>query len=180
MVEAGIAEELEEEMHYECRLPTKFKLTHPDYLLFVNEMGCNTNQLNDEKVEGEVYIMPKSCGDEAAPAGATTDLHFTILPFISGTGEPVLCSIIFKSEQDINDIPLNWRLGINLTVEGTDADDITKVARGGPTCFYSGKEIPCFYGSLPKASVISTLLEDMLQYLDTIGVYNQSIAHPFL
>ena len=180
MVEAGIAEELEEEIQYETGLPTKFKLTHPDYLLFVDETGCNTNQLNDGKVGGEVFIMPKNCGDGAAPAGATTDLHFTVLPFISGTGEPVLCSIIFKSEQDIKDIPLNWKLGIDLTVEGADADDLEKVAKGGPTCVYKGKEIPCFYGASPKASITSTLLADMLKYLDTIGVYDRNVARPFL
>ena len=124
--------------------------------------------------------MPKNCGDAAAPAGATTDLHFTVLPFISGTGEPVLCSIIFKSEQDISQIPINRKLGIDLTVEGTDADDMTKVAKGGPTCFYRGKEIPCFYGTSPKASITSQLLADMLKFLDTLGVYDRTVAHPFL
>ena len=77
MVEAGIAEELEEEITHEEGLPTKFKLTHPDYLLFVDKTGCNTNQLNDGKVGREVFIMPKNSGDAAAPAGATTDIHFT-------------------------------------------------------------------------------------------------------
>ena len=109
MVEAGIAEELEEEISYEKGLPSKFRLTHPDYLLFEDETGCNTNQLNDGKVGGEVFIMPKCSGDAAAPAGATTDIHFTVLPFISGTGEPVLCAIIFKSELDVKDIPLSWK-----------------------------------------------------------------------
>ncbi len=180
MVEAGIAEEVQEAIQYDTGLPTKYRLTHPEYLLFVDETGCNTNQLNDGKVGGEVFIMPKNCGDAAAPAGATTDLHFTVLPFISGTGEPVLCSIIFKSEQDISQIPINWKLGIDLTVEGTDADDMTKVAKGGPTCFYRGKEIPCFYGTSPKASIMSQLLADMLKFLDTLGVYNRTVAHPFL
>jgi hypothetical protein len=177
MVEAGIAEELDEEINYSSGLPTRFKLTHPDYLLFVDETGCNTSQLNDGKVGGEVFTMPKNCGDAAAPAGATTDIHFTILPFISGTGEPVLCSIIFKSEQDIKDIPLNWKLGIDLAVENGDAEVIKKVGRGGPTCFYKGKEIPCFYGTSPKASITSQLLADMLKYLDTLGIYDQSVAH---
>jgi hypothetical protein len=124
--------------------------------------------------------MPKNCGDAAAPAGATTDIHFTILPFTSGTGEPVLCSIIFKSEQDIKGIPLNWKLGIDLTVESGDAEVIEKVGRGGPTCFYKGKEIPCFYGTSPKASITSQLLVVMLKYLETLSIHDRSIAHPFL
>ncbi len=56
------------------------------------------NHLNDGKVGGEVFILPKKSDDDAAPIRATTDLHFTVLPFISGTGVPVFCAINFKSE----------------------------------------------------------------------------------
>jgi hypothetical protein len=180
MVEAGIAEELEEEITHEEGLPTKFKLTHPDYLLFVDKTGCNTNQLNDGKVGREVFIMPKNSGDAAAPAGATTDIHFTVLPFISSTGEPVLFAIIFKSEQDIKDIPVSWKLGVDLAVQTSEADNMKNIGKGGPTCVYKGKTIPCFYGTSPKASITSTLLADMFKYLDTLGIYDQSVASPFL
>ena len=44
MVEAGIAEKEDEEIVYEAGLPSKYKLTLPEYLLFVDETGCNTNQ----------------------------------------------------------------------------------------------------------------------------------------
>ncbi len=178
MVEAGIAEVVEEAIQHEAGLPTKYKLTRPEYLLFVDETGCYTNQLNDGKVGGELFIMPKNVGVAAAPAGATTDIHFTVLPFMSGTGEPVLCAIIFKSEQHISEIPVSWKTGIDLTVD--DADNIKKVAAGGPTCNYLGKEIPCFHGTSPKASITSELLADMLKFLDTLGVYDRSIARPFL
>ena len=178
MVEAGIAEYVEDAIKYDTGLETHYKFTHPEYLLFVDETGCNTNQLNDGKVGGELYLMPKNSGDAAAPAGATTDLHFTVLPFISGTGEPVLCAIIFKSEMHISEIPVNWKTGINLMAE--DADNMKLVASGGPTCSFNGKVIPCFYGSSPKASITSQLLADMLKYLDDIGVYDRAVAHPFL
>ncbi len=69
MVESGIAEVVEEAIQHE---------------------------LNGSKVEGGLFIMPKNVGDSAAPAVATTDIHFTVLPFMSGTGEPVLCTNIFK------------------------------------------------------------------------------------
>jgi hypothetical protein len=149
MVEAGVAEELEEEIQHETGLPTKYALAKPEYLLFMDETGCNTNQLIDGKVGEELFIMLKTVGDAAAPAGAMTDLHYTVLPFISGTGEPVLCAIIFKSEQHISEIPVNWKTGIDLTCD--DADDIKMVAAGGPTCIYLGKEIPCFYRTSPKS-----------------------------
>jgi hypothetical protein len=61
-----------------------------------------------------------------------------------------------------------------------DANDMTAVAAGGPTCFYNGKEIPCFHGTSPKASITSQLLADMLKYIDDLGVFDRTIAHPFL
>jgi hypothetical protein len=70
----------------------------PEYLPFADETGCNTNQLNNDKVGGEVLIMPKNSDTGTAPMVAATDLHFTLLPFISITGIPVLCAIIFKSK----------------------------------------------------------------------------------
>jgi hypothetical protein len=47
IVEAGVAEELTEPIQYKDGLPTKYRLIHPEYVLFVDETGCNTNQLND-------------------------------------------------------------------------------------------------------------------------------------
>jgi hypothetical protein len=70
---------------------------------------CNINQLNDGKVGGELFIMPKNVGDTAAPAGSTTDFYFTVLAFISGMGVPVLCAIIFKSELHISQIAVCWK-----------------------------------------------------------------------
>jgi hypothetical protein len=178
MVEADVAEELSEAIQHEAGLPTKYQLTKPEYVLFVDEMGCNTNQLNDGRVGGEMFILPKLDSECGAPTGATTDLHYTVLPFISGTGEAVMCAIIFKSDQDISEIPINWKTGIDITYN--DIEDNERVMGGGPTCFFQGKHIPCFYGTSPKASITTTLLTEMLKYLDTIGVYDRRICHPFL
>jgi hypothetical protein len=115
MVLAGIAEKKEEEIEYGTGLPSKFQLTKPEFLLFVDETGCNTNQLNDGRVGGELFIVPKIDNEAGAPTGSTTDLHFTVLGFISGTGEAVMCATIFKSEQPVSEIPISWKLGLDLT-----------------------------------------------------------------
>jgi len=180
MVEAGIAKKEDIETVQEDGLPSKYTLTLPEYLIFLDETGCNTNQVNDRKVKGEVFILPKNSGDAAAPIGATTNIHFTVLPFISGTGVPVLSAIIFKSEPSISEIPLSWKLGIEITVSNEEANNMEKVAQAGPTCFFRGKEIPCFYGTSPKASITSQLLADMLKYLDQLGIYVRSVAYLFL
>ena len=178
MVEAGVAEEVSEEIKYETGLPSKFKLTRLEYVVFVDETGCNTNQLNDGRVGNEKFILPKQDSEFGAPIGATTDLHFTVLPFISGTGEAVMCAVIFKSEQGISEIPVSWKLGIDITIQ--NADDTAKVMSGGPTCTFQGKQIPFFYGTSPKASITTELLTEMLKYLDKLGVYDRSVCKPFL
>jgi hypothetical protein len=135
MVKAGIAEEKEEEIEYETSLPSR--LTKPDFLLFVDdETGCNTNQLNDGRVGGELFVVPKMDNDAGAPIGSTTDLHFTVLRFISGTGEAVMCAIIFKSDLPVSEILVSWKLGLDITC---NADDHSKVMAGGPMCTYLGK-----------------------------------------
>jgi hypothetical protein len=53
MYEEGVAEELEEAFQQNAGLPSKYKLTRPEYILLVDETGCNTNQLNKGKVGGE-------------------------------------------------------------------------------------------------------------------------------
>jgi hypothetical protein len=55
-----------------------------------------------------------------------------------------------------------------------------QVVQGGPTCFFQGKTIPCFFGTSLKASITTTLLTEMLKYLDRLGIYNRDVCHPFL
>jgi hypothetical protein len=139
MVKAGVAEKEEENIKYETGLPSRFRLTKPKFLLFVDETGCNTNQLNDGRVGGELFVLPKMDNEAGLPIGSTTDLHFTVLRFISGIGEAVMCTIIFKFELPVSKILVSWKLGLDITC---DADDHDNVMAGGPTCTYLGKKIP--------------------------------------
>jgi hypothetical protein len=161
MVEAGIAEKLEKESQYKVGLPTKFQLTKTEFLLFVYETGCNTNPLNDGRVGGELFDLPKNDNEAGDPTGSTTKLHFTVLGFKSRIGEPVMCAIIFESDQKNIEIPISWKTGII-----DDVVDQYKVMAGGPTCTYLEKTLPFFYGTSPKASITSTMLANMLEFLD--------------
>jgi hypothetical protein len=57
---------------------------------------------------GETFIVPKD-DPEAAPRGSTTDIHFTVLAFMSRLGDPMR-AVIFKSELPVSEIPLSWVL----------------------------------------------------------------------
>jgi hypothetical protein len=130
MVEPGIAEKLDKEIMQNIGgkettnknkmygRPTKYRLTHPKELLFVDETGCNTTMKQDEHVGGEMFLLP--CEDkESEIAAAVTDTPFYVLSFSSGTNEPVLCAVIFKSNKDVDNIPYTWRLGIDLAKDVT-------------------------------------------------------------
>jgi hypothetical protein len=109
-------------------LPTKYKLTYLDCILFVDETGCSTNQLNNGRVGGELCILPKNNSECGAPTGATTNLHYTVFMFISGSGEAVLCRIILKSDAPIEEIPISWKTGINIA--GNVDDEAATMCRG--------------------------------------------------
>ncbi len=76
MVEAGVAEELAEEIQYGNWVPSKFWLTNP--VAFLDETSSNTNQIKDGRVGGERYILPMQQSEQGAPIGATADCHFTV------------------------------------------------------------------------------------------------------
>jgi hypothetical protein len=162
--------------------PTQYMVDHPEMVIFVDETGSNTSQNVDGKNGGRRYILPKD-GSAGSELLSVTDMHFTVLPFIAGTGEPVLCAIILKSEKPIEQVPYNWRYGFDITKQVLTGEEIDlfmlntgdgMAMQGGPTCFFQGKEIPCFVCTSPKASITSSLLADMLKYLDSFNLFDRS------
>jgi hypothetical protein len=52
--------------------------------------------------------------------GLAVDSHFTVLVFTTGTGNPIMVAVIFKSEQDQDKIPAIWTLGLDyLKIKGS-------------------------------------------------------------
>jgi hypothetical protein len=174
--------------------PTNYILEHPELMIFVDETGSNTCQVSDGHVGGQLFILPQD-GSVKGMLGSLTDMHFTVLPFIAGTGEAVMCAIILRSEKAIEDIPLSWKYGIDITKSITTRDTVADNAidifinnsgvltamAGGPTCTFQGKEIPCFVCTSPKASISSRLLADMLSFIDSFIVFDRANGKkPFL
>lgn len=126
MVKAGVAIKLDEKVMLDIDgkvvyskeemygRPPQFQVTKPEQILFVDETGSNTNQ-KDDGLEGGQRIVTGAKQTEGACIGSTTDIHFTVLCFTAGTGEPVMCGIILKSDRDISEIPLRWSLGVDIT-----------------------------------------------------------------
>ncbi len=74
-------------------LAQELKIDYPDYILFADESGCQTNQKQDGNVGNRKYIVEQDTTPQVICS--TTDHRFTILPFTSGSSEVVCCVHIF-------------------------------------------------------------------------------------
>lgn len=169
---------------------TKYHLIKPEDCIYVDETGCNTNMTAQGQIGGTNYIFA-SDNSGSAPVGLVTDLHFTVLCFSSGTGVPVLCAIILKSDRSIKDIPLSWKYGVDEQIDLIPGDTKFEILNnnvgegkamaGGPKCFYKGKTLPCFIGASPNSSITSELLAKMLEMIDSKNLFDRSNGNtPFL
>jgi hypothetical protein len=196
MFSAGIAKKMDEEVMYNKNgevtsdkekmygRPTKYKMFHPEYLLFVNETGCNTNQKDNGHVSVELFVLPTKERGEGGVSGALTDIHFSILCFSSALGYPVMAAVILKWAKNIDGIPIPWKMGIDITKDienGTTNDELFKknygegkLMPGGPTCWFNGKDIPCFVGCSPKSCIAPEILRALLEVLDEYEVFDRS------
>lgn len=163
MVKSNVAKELENEVLLDKEgnivdneedsfgLPSKYIVTAPHYILFVDETGKNTNMKTDGMVGGQRFVIPRDAVTNTGCLGKTMDIHFTVLCFTAGTGEPVMCAVIFKSEQDVSKITLSWKMGINIRRDiltgNTDAETFAlnegegRAMTGGPKCYFNGVTI---------------------------------------
>jgi hypothetical protein len=117
------------------------KITKPDSILMADESGFSTSQKKDGHVGGQHMVVE----NETVPQimACTTDHKFTLLPFISASGEAVCCVVIFQRKQGT--VHASWRTGIDykvrpvLTGDGKEIDFElnlceSKYYPGGPKC----------------------------------------------
>jgi hypothetical protein len=134
--------------------PMTDHLLHPKNLIFVDKTGCNTNMKQDGLVGGELHILPTEINQniEFGDCGATTDIHFSVLCFTNALGKPIQSAIILKSSKENNDIPLSWRVGV----------DIRKEAKTGETqvnLFWQRLEMKEYYKEVQRVNrMVSTYL----------------------
>jgi len=127
-------------------LLVRHNLLHLDWLLFMDEIGINTNQKEDGHSGGEKYV----CAPGTTPkiACATNNHRATIIPFVTASGKTVICIVIFQGES--NKIPSSWTLGRDVTVTNPLHDEKGEIIQGeenagkgkyfpsGPSCDFHG------------------------------------------
>jgi hypothetical protein len=165
--------------------PTKFHLTHPEKLIFVDELGDIISQANDGNKTGTKYVTGK--GWRAQQKNSFTDYHYTTLGFTAATGEPVMCAIIIAADRlkDHETVGFNccspdWKEGVESWNEdeigGLLTEDnmrgLNKIFPCGPTSEFAGKTVPCLFGWTPKGSITGALLAAMLRKMDDLEMFN--------
>lgn len=193
---AGVAEEVKPKVGYDKQgnivegdliygLPSEIKITHPEFILFADETGCNTNQKHDGHYGGQKFMVGR--GTVPKEPCVTQDKHFTVLGFTAASGDPVCCVIIFTGEK--KDIPLSWTTGIDIQVEPiVDENNNVLLVEGnfgegkympsGPTCVFRGKRIPMLPLISPSGGITGQLLVEILMYLDKLEVYERIPGGP--
>jgi hypothetical protein len=203
MVEAGIARKLDNPVMRNSKgeivenavdalgLPTKYELIHPDHLIFFDETGCNTNQKKDGHYGGQKY----ACGRGMTPKtiAATRDKHFTVLGLTAATGEPILCVVIFASDNKHGVLVSDWAEGIDIRVlpERDENGEICleevnfgngKYFPCGPICNFRGKQLKYLPLASPSGGITGELLLEIMRWLDDNNVYERGpgLPIPFL
>lgn len=158
----------------------EYEVTHPDHMLYVDEVGNNTCQKEDGNKGGGKYLTERC--QEPRNACSTSDAHWTCLGFTAGTGEPVLCVIIFAAQG----LTVEERLGIDVFAPIPQENNMFhednygkgKYFPGPPKCHFRGKEVPCYVTHSPKGSITSTILTDVLRHIDRIDVFPRGETNP--
>lgn len=163
------------------------EITHPQFILFADEVGCNTNQKKDGNYGGRKYVVGRSTVPKEV--ASITDKHFTVLGFTAASGEPVCCVVIFTGAR--NEIPLCWTTGIDIQTKPV-LDEVTgkinieddsnfgpgKYFPGGPTCEFRGKTVPMLSLMSPSGGINGALLVEILKYLDLHQIYERVEGGP--
>jgi hypothetical protein len=147
-------------------LKGKYELIHPAMLIFVDELGCNTNKKQDG--DNEKYLCP-SFGRPQSRA-AMKDSHFTVLGFTAADGDPLMCAIIFAAKS----LREEWVLGFDPFTEWIGDENNLNENWGegkqypfGLSCNFKGKTIPCFCYCSEHGSITGHLLTNMLRFIDS-------------
>ena len=148
------------------------QVKHPQYMIFLDEVGNNTNMKYYGKVWGEQLLKEKR--QKAKITAATSDAHFTVLGFTAETEEPVMCTIIFPGHE----LTPEQHLGVDIQFPISDGAFLMRANSGsgkrfpgGPKYCFQGKEIPAFICCSPKGGITSDLLKQMIERTDSFDVF---------
>ncbi len=146
---------------FQYGLPCKIIIHHKDFILFGDETGINTNQMDDGQVDGTKYVVPHGC--VPLIQANSSEHRANVLPFTAASGDSVICVVIVENKR--KHVDSTWHTGIDNTVDpilnlhglvdtrNTDNHSPMKHFHSGPVCHFGGKEIPTLTFTTHSASI---------------------------
>ncbi len=192
MVDAGLAKKLSPEDQYwtddhGSRVETEaeafgskieVEITHPEWILFGDEVGTDINQKEDGQIAGTNYCIGK--GTRANIKSSTNGGRFTVIGLTAASGDAVMCIVIFAAEE----LTYEQRMGHDIRAvfdgDGSIRDNTghQKSFPGAPTCHFRGKDVPALIACSPKGSITSEILKEAFQRLDCLKIYERVPGGP--
>ena len=154
----------------------KIEVTHPQWILFGDEVGTDISQKNDGNVGGQRFVTQK--GTRANVKSSHKDGRFTAIGLTAGSGEPVMAIIIFAAEE----LTFEQRMGHDIRIPYDNNGSVSensgpgKVFPGGPCCLFRGKMIPALITCSKKGSITSDILKAAFERLDELGIYERTAS----
>ena len=141
----------------------KVEITHPEWLLFGDEVGTEMSMKDDGHIGGTKYVTAK--GTRANIKSSHKNGRFTVIGLTAASGDAVMCIVIFAAEE----LTFAQRMGYDIRAPYDDSKSITensgrgKAFPGAPTCLFRGKQIPDLIAVSPKGSITSEILNVRLK-----------------
>jgi hypothetical protein len=186
IVDAGVAKRLSIEDHFWLNLSgdrveteeaafglkIEVDITHPEWILFGDEVGTDINQKDDGKSAGTNYCIGK--GSRANIKSNTNGGRFTVIGLTAAAGDPGMCIVIFAGEE----LTYEQRMGHDIRVsfdDGSIRDNSRpgKAFPGGPACHFGGKNVPALIACNPKGSITSEILREAVERMDALRLYER-------
>ena len=150
------------------------EITHPEWILFGDEVGTDISMKDDGHVGGQTFVVHK--GTRANIKSSHKDSRFTAIGLTSANGDPVMAIVIFAATE----LSFVQRMGYDIRAkyneDGTVSENSgpNKSFPGGPTCTFRGKVIPALITCSPKGGITSDILKEAFKRLDDLGVYERT------
>ena len=154
-------------------LKIKVEITHPEWILFGDEVGSTISQKDYGHVAGKKVVTPKNT--RANMKTSHKDGKIILIGLTAMSVDHVMVIIIFAAEE----LSFEQMMGhdiLVLYVESKSVEDNSgegKTFPGGPTCIFREKETPALVTCSSKVSITSEILRATFEKLDNIGVYER-------
>ena len=174
-----------EKLAFGCKVT--HKITSPDMILVMDEVGADTSQKGDGAVGNEKFVCAR--GSTPKEKCARKAKHWTLIGLPALDGSPVMCVIIYAGKERNPLMETGMDMFAPVIGEAGDPNFFEdncgkgKLYPGCPTCMFKEKFVPTLVRWTPKGSVTGDILVEIVKTLDVLEIYaedRRKVKTPFI